>query len=57
MPLSLHTYLDQDYGFHLELLVPALALWLAYFLVRRHWGGALALAGTLLLVKEDLTRV
>lgn len=57
MPLSLHTYLDQDYGFHLELLVPALALWLAYFLVRRHWGGALALAGTLLLVKEDVTLV
>lgn len=57
MPLSLHTYLDLDYGFHLELLIPALGLWLAYFLLRRRRAAAVAVAVPLLLVKEDATLV
>ncbi|HWA10144.1 MAG TPA: DUF2079 domain-containing protein [Opitutaceae bacterium] len=53
MPLSVHVYQDVIYGFHVELLMPALALWLAYFLLRRHWTGSLLLAVALLAVKEE----
>ena len=41
MPLSVHHYQDETYGFHLELLMPAFGLWLGYFLLRRSWWGSL----------------
>jgi hypothetical protein len=55
MPLSLHLYQDEVSGFHVELLVPAMALWLFYFLLRRSMAGAVAMALVLLSVKEDST--
>jgi hypothetical protein len=53
MPLAMHMYQDSIYGYHLELLLPALALWLAYFLLNRQWRGVWALTVTLILFKED----
>ena len=53
MPLAVHTYQDIVYGFHYELLEPALALWLTYFLLRREWAGSCTTALLLILVKED----
>jgi uncharacterized membrane protein len=53
MPLTVHLYQDEIYGFHVELLVPAMALWLAYFLLRRSWAGAIGMGLVLLTVKED----
>lgn len=53
MPLSVHVYQDVIYGFHVELMMPALALWLAYFLLRRQWTGSLLTALALLSVKEE----
>ena len=53
MPFSLHVYQDIIYGFHVELLVPVLGIWLAYFLLRRSWPGALLTALVLIGVKEE----
>lgn len=53
MPLSVHVYQDNLYGFHVELLQPAVALWLAYFLLRRRWAWSVALALVLISFKED----
>lgn len=53
MPLSVHLYADDVYGFHVELLAPVLALWLTYFLLKRRWLGSVALAVALLTIKED----
>lgn len=53
MPLSLHVYQDVVFGFHLETLIPSLGLWLAYFLLRRSWPGAMALTVALLSLKEE----
>lgn len=53
MPLSLHVYQDAIYGFHVELLMPALGLWLAYFILRRSWKGTLAITITLCGLKEE----
>ncbi len=53
MPLAVHVYQDSIYGFHLELLEPALALWFAYYLLRRQWLGSITLALVLILLKED----
>lgn len=54
MPLSLQVYQVDDCGFQLEVLQPALALWLGYFLLRRHRAGALLCGGALLAAKEDV---
>lgn len=54
MPLAMHVYRDEIYGFHLELLVPALAAWLTYFVLRRQWLGAVSLAMLAVSVKEDV---
>ncbi len=53
MPLSLHVYQDDLCGFHIELLIPALALWLAWFLLRQRWFGSLACGLALVAMKED----
>jgi hypothetical protein len=53
MPLTLHVYRDTLYGFHVELLLPAMAMWLAYFLTRRRWAASLATALVIVSVKED----
>lgn len=53
MPLTLHVYRDALYGFHVELLLPAMGMWLAYFLVRRRWAASLAMALVIVSVKED----
>jgi|GEM_PF-1819628 len=53
MPLSLQVYQVDRCGFQLEVLLPALALWLAYFLLRRSWLGSLVLIAALLAAKED----
>ena len=53
MPLSVHVYQDSIYGFHVELLQPAVALWLAYFLICRQWAWSVALALVLISFKED----
>ncbi len=52
-PLACHVYADSVYGFHVELLEPAMAVWLAYFALRRSWLGTLGMAVVLLSVKED----
>lgn len=57
MPLTMRTYQDVVYGFHIELVVPALAAWLGYFLVVRHWRGSLLTGLALLSVKEDAVLV
>lgn len=57
MPLSVHVYQDTVYGFHPDLLVPAMALWLAYFLLRRRWVGSILMALVLISVKEEETLV
>jgi hypothetical protein len=53
MPLSLQVYQVDHYGFQIELLVPGLALWLAYFLLRKRWIGSLAVGLALQALKED----
>lgn len=53
MPFSVHVYQDTLYGFHIELLMPAVGLWLAYFLLQRHWAGTFVCALTLLFMKEE----
>lgn len=53
MPLSLQVYQVDFYGFQIELLIPGLALWLAYFLLRRQWTGSLLLGLALQALKED----
>jgi len=53
MPLSLQVYQVDFYGFQIELLIPALALWLAYFLLRRRWIGSLLCGLALQALKED----
>lgn len=53
MPLSMQVYQVDDCGFQVELLVPALVLWLGYFLVIRQWAGSLLLGMALLALKED----
>lgn len=53
MPLSGHVYQNDYRAFDIDLLEPVLALWLAYFLLRRRWLGTLLLAVALCLVKED----
>ena len=53
MPLSVHVYQDVIYGFHVDLLLPAMALWLGYFLLRRNWPGAILMALVLVSVKEE----
>ena len=39
MPLVVHFYLPL-YGFHVEPPLPALGLWLAYFVLGRNWAGS-----------------
>jgi hypothetical protein len=53
MPLSVHIYQDTPYGFHIELLMPAVGLWLTYFLLLRQWTGTLLCAIILLSMKEE----
>ncbi len=53
MPLSLQVYQVDFYGFQIELLIPALALWLAYFLIQRRWLGSLLCGLALQALKED----
>lgn len=53
MPLSFNNYQDEVYGFHVELLLPAFAVWLAYFMVRRRWLPSIAIGVTVIAVKED----
>jgi len=53
MPLSVHIYQDTPYGFHIELLMPAVGLWLTYFLLIRQWTGTLLCAIILLSMKEE----
>jgi hypothetical protein len=55
MPLSVHVYQDAIYGFHVELLLPAMMLWLAGFLVQRRWLASLLMAAATLALKEDAT--
>ncbi|HEX7632306.1 MAG TPA: hypothetical protein VF388_09245, partial [Lacunisphaera sp.] len=52
-PLSLHTYYDETYGFHIDLLEPALCVWLVYFLFRKSWRSSILSAAALLAIKED----
>ena len=52
-PLALHTYANVLYGFNPELMVPALALWLAYFALTRNWVGTLVMAVATCTVKEE----
>ena len=52
-PLALHTYADVLYGFNPEILVPALALWLGYFLLERNWLGSVLMAVATFTVKEE----
>jgi hypothetical protein len=54
MPLSIQVYQDRIYGFHLEILEPAMALWLTYFLLRRNACGTTVLALMLFSTKEDV---
>ncbi|HEX7632075.1 MAG TPA: DUF2079 domain-containing protein [Lacunisphaera sp.] len=53
MPLSVQVYQDSIYGFHVELLEPCLALWLAWFLLRKNWLGSIVLAVVTCSIKED----
>lgn len=53
MPFSISNYQDLVYGFHVELLQPAMAVWLAYFLLVRNWPGTLLVALAILSIKED----
>jgi hypothetical protein len=53
-PLSFHLYFDSLYGFHIELLAPALSLWLLVFLLRGRTVPALAMAFSLILMKEEI---
>lgn len=53
MPLSIQVYRDEIYGFHVELLVPVIGIWLTYFLLRRNWPGALGMALLLISIKEE----
>jgi hypothetical protein len=53
MPFSVNNYQDRIFGFHVELLLPAMAVWLAYFLSLRSWRGTLLVALAMLSVKED----
>lgn len=52
-PLSLHFYADDPYAFHVELLAPALALWLAYFALSRNWVGTILTTVAVISIKED----
>ncbi|HEY1792155.1 MAG TPA: DUF2079 domain-containing protein [Opitutaceae bacterium] len=52
-PMAIGFYQDPIYGFHIELLEPAFAIWFAYFLLQRRWIPSMALGCGLLLVKED----
>jgi len=53
MPLVVHFYQDAVYGFHVELLLPAMGLWLAYFVLGRNWTGSVLMSLAVLSVKED----
>lgn len=53
MPLSLQVYQVDRYGFQIELLIPCLALWLAFFLLQRKWAGSILLGLALMAMKED----
>lgn len=53
MPLSLNNYQDRIYGFHVELLVPVLSIWFAYYLLKERWVGSALIGLALLAVKED----
>jgi hypothetical protein len=53
MPLVVNFYQDPIYGFHVELLLPAMGLWLTYFALRRNWAGSLLMALAVVSVKED----
>ncbi|HVT73219.1 MAG TPA: hypothetical protein VHD61_08790 [Lacunisphaera sp.] len=55
MPLSAHVYQNDYRAFDVDLLEPALALWLASFLLERRWAGSLILALALISTKEDAT--
>lgn len=57
MPLTVHVYEDTIYGFHVDLLLPALGIWLAYFLLRRNWRWAIPIAVAMIAVKEEATIV
>lgn len=52
-PLSLHTFHDWQYGFHVELLEPSLALLLFYALLQNRVRSAVIATLLLLSVKED----
>jgi hypothetical protein len=53
MPLTVNFYQDSTYGFHVELLLPAMGLWLMYFALRRSWTGSLLMGLAIVSVKED----
>jgi uncharacterized membrane protein len=53
-PFSVHMHYDRIYGFHVELLIPTLALCLLYLLLRRRVGLALLTAILLLGIKEEV---
>ncbi|HVT73220.1 MAG TPA: DUF2079 domain-containing protein [Lacunisphaera sp.] len=53
MPVSLQVYQVDQYGFQVELLTPALALWLASCLLNRNWPGTIILTLALQAMKED----
>jgi hypothetical protein len=55
MPLSANVYQNDYRGFDLDLLEPALGLWLAAFLIQRRWGWSLTIAVLLISAKEDAT--
>lgn len=53
MPLAMQVYQVDHFGFQIELLMPGLALWLVYFLLRRNWTGSILLGLALQAVKEN----
>lgn len=52
-PLSVAFYQEAYYGFHVELLTPALSLILFYFLLQRRMGASILMALAVISVKED----
>lgn len=52
-PLSMHVFHDWQYGFHVELLEPAFALFLLYALLREHLLLSIVSLMLLLSIKED----
>ena len=52
-PISVAFYQERFYGFHVELLTPALCLVLFYFLLQRRMIPSIAMALAVISVKED----